>query len=63
MLGNPPKGFYPTEVLERNVSTEKLLEGADSLTHGHCTRRNNEANEKRNSWIGVETFWGAQLEK
>ena len=62
VLGKLPKGFYPTEGLDRSVSTDNLLERV-FFTHGNCARKNNETDCKGNSRIGVETFWGAQLEK
>ena len=51
----PPKGFYQTWVLYRNVSTKSILERTCFLTKGNCTRKYNETNCKSSSWVGVET--------
>ena len=41
----------------------RIFSGECFLTNGNCTRKNNETDCKRSSRVGVETFWGAQLEE
>ena len=56
----------PERLIGNSECQYRTLSGEDdicSLTNGNRTRKNNETDRKRGSWIGVETFWRAQLQK